>query len=88
MTRLATRLQTADARGRRRVHLQSGRATMCSSAAGAARTLCGLDALRLPSVALVRCRARGLQAPLPARPTDCRRRVAQEAHPLGEQPAP
>lgn len=46
-------------------------------AARAARTLCGLDALRLPSL-----------APLPALHTACRRRSAQEATPRGEQRSP
>jgi hypothetical protein len=87
MTRLATRLQPADARGRRRVRLQAGRSNVCSSAAGAARTLSLLDAAPRPSRP-ARLRARGSMQRrcLPAPSTE-RRRVAQEAHPHSGQRA-
>lgn len=49
-TRLATRLQPADARSRGCQHLPAERLNVCSSATRAARTLSGLDAPRPPSI--------------------------------------
>ncbi|SEL93861.1 hypothetical protein SAMN05216359_1303 [Roseateles sp. YR242] len=78
MTHLPMRLQPQHARSRRcqRAGTAGGR-NRCSSAARAARTFYGPDALRHPS-----------WAPRPALHTACRRRCAQEATPRCEQRSP